>query len=275
MFANLHKSFEKIGADVSIHLAIDDLLRHRRLRQTAPVSLDIITKKGVERFEVSIREEALTNLELSIIEVRPQDKHLLLLSRQLDNNGFAVNKEHFLCGHDERHLFVASVEGVSTVAAAKASLKPKEILHKEVGLSEEKRNRRKTKAFRRQGEWFFVPASLVVPANLVHSQEPLVRRSGNGNASKAHIAQYAYRTRGEKVMVCGRYPQGLTENQYKALIARDKSARHLYWSQMVRNAGVFVRGTIRHPDHATIVLDEWHRVLMNTEARSEAVAFLD
>jgi hypothetical protein len=271
MFANLHKSFEKIGADVSIHLAVDELVRNRRMRQTTPVRLDISTKKGVEIFEVSIRKEALTNLELSIIEVRPQDKHLLLLSRQLDSDGAAVNKEHFLCGHDERHLFVASVEGVSTVAAAKASLKPKEILHREVGLSEEKRNRRKTKAFRRQGEWFFIPASLVVPANLVRSQEPLVR----GNGSKAHIAQYAYRARGETVMVCSRYPQGLTESQYKALIARDKPARFLNWRQMVRNAGVFVRGTIRHPDHATIVLEDWHRVLMNTEARTEAVAFLD
>jgi hypothetical protein len=37
-------------------------------------------------------------------------------------------------------------------------------------------------------------------------------------------------------------------------------------------------GAVRHPDHATIVLRDWHRVLMNTEHRAEAmrhVAFLD
>jgi hypothetical protein len=95
-----------------------------------------------------------------------------------------------------------------------------------------------------------------------------------GIGSKAHIAQYAYRTQGEAVMVSSRYPQGLTEPQYKRLISRDKSA-YLNWRQMVRNAGVFVKGTVRHPDHATIVLEGWHRVLMNTEANSEAVAFLD
>ncbi len=271
MFANLQRSFDKIGAKVSITLAVEETFRNRNLSQSAPARLNIIDKKGEEIFEISVRKDLLTNLELSIIEVRPKDKHLLLLSRQLDNDGDAINKAHFLCGRDERHLFVASVEGVSTVAAAKASLKPREILNKEVGLSEEKRNRRKTKAFRRQGEWFFIPTSLVVPANLVRSHEPLVR----GRGSKAHIAQYAYRTQGEAVMVSTRYPQGLTEPQYESLISRNKSANNLNWRQMVRNAGVFVKGTVRHPDHATIVLEDWHRVLMNTEANSEAVAFLD
>jgi len=271
MFANLQKSFERIGAKVNITKAVDERVRQRLVRQTVPVRLNITTKRGEEIFEVSIREETLPDLELSVIEVRPQDKHLLLLARHLDGNGDAIIKDHFLCGRDERHLFVASVDGVSTVAAAKASLKPNEILHKEVGLNEEKRNRRKTKAFRRQGEWFFIPTSLVVPANLIRSQEPLVR----GTGSKAHIAQYAYRTQGETVMVCSRFPQGLTEPQYKALIDRDRKAKHLNWRQMVRNAGVFAKGTVRHADHATIVLDGWHRVLMNTEARTEAVAFLD
>lgn len=41
---------------------------------------------------------------------------------------------------------------------------------------------------------------------------------------------------------------------------------------------VYVRGKITHPDHATIRLDGWHRVEMNTENRSRAMAsvvFLD
>ena len=49
------------------------------------------------------------------------------------------------------------------------------------------------------------------------------------------------------------------------------------WRAMWRNAGVYVRGRIRHPDHATITLHGWHRVLMNTESQSKAmrnVAFL-
>ena len=38
------------------------------------------------------------------------------------------------------------------------------------------------------------------------------------------------------------------------------------------------RGRVRHSDHATIKLDGWHQVFMNTEneaASSEFVAFLD
>jgi hypothetical protein len=47
---------------------------------------------------------------------------------------------------------------------------------------------------------------------------------------------------------------------------------------MARGAGVFARSRVTHPDHATIVLDQWHEVLMNTESGAAAmrhVAFLD
>jgi hypothetical protein len=47
---------------------------------------------------------------------------------------------------------------------------------------------------------------------------------------------------------------------------------------MRRDAFVYVRGRIRHPDHRTVVLHGWHRVVMNTESQSKAmrnVAFLD
>src|SRR5207253_6043381 len=38
-----------------------------------------------------------------------------------------------------------------------------------------------------------------------------------------------------------------------------------------RDALVYVRGEITHPDHRTICLEGWHRVLMNTENRSMAM----
>ena len=47
---------------------------------------------------------------------------------------------------------------------------------------------------------------------------------------------------------------------------------------MRRNPGVYVRGSVRHADHKTIVLRGWHQVLMNTEGQALAmrnVAFLD
>jgi hypothetical protein len=47
---------------------------------------------------------------------------------------------------------------------------------------------------------------------------------------------------------------------------------------MRRDPVVHVRRRISHPDHATINLSSWHRVLLNTESGARAsthVAFLD
>jgi hypothetical protein len=47
---------------------------------------------------------------------------------------------------------------------------------------------------------------------------------------------------------------------------------------MQRDPLVYARGTVRHSDHATITLPDWHRVVMNTETQSRSMrnmAFLD
>jgi hypothetical protein len=43
---------------------------------------------------------------------------------------------------------------------------------------------------------------------------------------------------------------------------------------MKRDAAVYVRGEITHPDHKTVHLQGWHRVFMNAEHRSMAMRFL-
>jgi hypothetical protein len=50
------------------------------------------------------------------------------------------------------------------------------------------------------------------------------------------------------------------------------------WREMVRDPELYAKGSVLHPDHNTIVLPDWHQVLMNTEQRARAmrhVAFLD
>jgi len=271
MFSNLEKTFEKIGAELEIVFAKGRRLGNTRTTQPSPARLNIITKNGKEHFEIALEKDLANKVELSVLEVQPKDRHLVLLAKQIDNSGQTVTKDHFLCGHDERHLFVAAVGPVSTVAAAKASLKPPEILDQEVGLNTKKRNRRKTQIFKRQGEWFFIPADIDPDAVLVRKDEPLVR----GRGSKPHMAQFAYRTGGETVKVCRQHPNGLTQTEYTNLIERSPRAKQYFWRDMQRNAVVYVKGRIKHADHATIVLDRWHRVMMNAERRSEAVAFLD
>lgn len=275
MISDLEKKFEKIGAKVSV--VVGPLRRRGFTRQTAPVRLDVINSDGKEKFEIAVREDLIERknrekLEMFVLEVLPKDRHLVFMAREVDENGNVVAKEHFLCGHDERHLFVAAVEPVSTVAGAKASLKPRVIRENETGLNARKRNRRKTRNFKRQGEWFFVPVPRVkADSSLVRKNEPMTRNS----RSKPHIAQFALRIGGESVRVCREFPFGLTESEYRETIAANPRAAHFNWQFMRRGATLIVKGSIRHPDHATIVLEGWHMVFMNNERFTEAVAFLD
>jgi hypothetical protein len=275
MIPSLKDKFRKIGARVDVIFTGVTRVRGFTRIQNPPATLDVLNDNKGEFFQIRIREDISDRLDISVLEIQPKDKHLVLLARQIDEAGNVVAKDHFLCGQDERHFFVASVGSVSTVAAAKESLKPREILAQETGLTCEKRNRRKTKVFRRQGEWFFIPEDILPDPALIRRDEPLARNT----SSKAHIAEYAYRTGGVTVKVCREYPYGLTLSEYKTLIEDNPNARFLHWRDMKRNASVYVKGKIRHADHATVTLETWHRVLMNTETFSATsaitVEFLD
>ena len=209
-------------------------------------------------------------VELHVVDADRADRHLLLLAR----DGEAKSK--FLCGHDERHWFVAAVPesapGVTGVASAKAALQPALVRLEAGRLKRKARFRRRNAAYMRQGEWFFVPTPWLQPEPaFVLRNEPLTRGLG-----KAHVMELAYRTGGEVVYVNRRYPQGITEARFRRL--PEKQRRAGGWTRMVRDPEVFAKGAVRHPDHATIVLRGWHRVLMNTEHQAAAmqhVAFLD
>ncbi|MCE9568046.1 MAG: hypothetical protein K8U57_39090, partial [Planctomycetes bacterium] len=228
-------------------------------------------RKG-EFFEIATRPGIAA--EITVLDVQPADRHLLLLVRE------GKEKSKFLCGHDERHWFVAGIPEaapVGTVRQAKEALKPAEVLSAQAGkhLPAKARNRRKNAAFVRQGEWFFLPVpGFAVEEKLVLNWEPLRR----GNGGKPHWTEFLYRTGGENVYVCPRHPNGVTEPQYKGILNGNSKAKNWGWRSMRRNPGVYVRGRVRHADHATITLNGWHRVVMNTEGQSKAmknVAFLD
>jgi hypothetical protein len=236
-----------------------------------PVVLDIERDSRGSFFEV--RTLIGTRQELLVLNAEPRKRHLLLLSRQFDPAGRVVAKQKFLCGYDERHWFVAPIpedEPVSTVAGAQTALKPAEVRLREerLGIKREHAFRRRNAAFVRQGEWFFVPTSDVVPDPLKLSRnEPLSR----GNGSKAHWAELCYRSGGETVYVSRKYPGGSTTEDYKALPEQE---RRFGSRMMKRDAAVFVKGEITHSDHKTVSLECWHRVFMNTENRSMAMRFL-
>lgn len=243
----------------------------RRGHLLGPIALDVRFDRKGEFFEIVAPPWSET--EITVLDVQPADRHLLLLVRD------GKEKSKFLCGHDERHWFVAGIPEkapVGTVRQAKEALKPAEvqIAQSQTRLKTKARGRRKNAAFVRQGEWFFLPEpDLTVDEKLALRNEPLRRGGG-----KPHWADFCYRTGGETVYDSSAHPNGLTQAEYQRLSAGDPKAKHWGWRAMRRNAGVYVRGRIRHPDHATITLQVWHRVVMNTENQSRAmasVAFLD
>ena len=157
---------------------------------------------------------------------------------------------------------------------AKDALKPAEVWEsmREWGVPMELRDLRRTNGFLRQGEWFFLPRPWleVNEASVLHD-EPIQRGRG-----KPHVCEWLYRTDGLVVHVCDAYPNGLTDDEFRALDRLDRQSQQ--WREIRRGADVFVNGAIRHPDHATLVLPYWHRVVMNTETKARAMedlAFLD
>jgi len=90
------------------------------------------------------------------------------------------------------------------------------------------------------------------------------------------MVEHLYRHGGTRVYVHRNYyPNGLTEPQYRALLLRKPEAHSWPWNVMQRNPAVYALGKIRHPDHATLTLPFWNRVVMSQEKNAVNVAFLD
>jgi len=264
----LESRFARMGA----RLKVQESAPRGRTGSAGNLSVDVQHDRRGEYFEIRLRPA--TDLRLEVVDLKPAERHLLLLAEE------GNRKSKFLCGHDERQWFVAAVperESAASVREAMEALKPAEVRQAQsrLKIKNEDRRRRKTDAYVRQGEWFFVPApNAVIVEQFVLRHEPLSRGAG----SKPHIVEFCYRTGGEAVYVCDRYARGMGEAAYKKLLEKNPLARSWSWNVMRRNPQVYVKGRVSHPDHKTILLPGWHRVLMNTENQSQAmrsVAFLD
>lgn len=250
----LQTHFERIGARLKV-------AKGQRF------TINVLEDRHGEFFEIRLPDDEARDFQ--VVDKRPSWRHLLLHSTALDGG-----KEKFLCGHDERHWFVAAVPtpGVTSVRTAMEALKPEGVREASGTLRAKERLSRRNKAYIRQGEWFFVPATRE-PAEPSLRNEPISR----GRGSKPHICEELRRQGGETVMVSRSHPNGLGHDAYNKLLRESDSARRMGWTAMTRGAEVYVRGAIRHPDHATVRLEGWHRVHINQEGAldSRSVAFLD
>jgi hypothetical protein len=262
-----HK-FEHIGARAKIR---NQLSSRWRTQEATSFQLDVLGDRHGPYFDIVVPAQQAPEIE--VLDVQKDWRHLLLMVRQQGR------KDKFLCGHDERHWFACAVpeRQVSNVRTAMEALKPSivQAVQHRVGLKARKQISRRNNAFLRQGEWFFIPEpNLIVQNNLILRNEPIRR----GWGSKAHRLEFAFRSGGDTVYVSDKYPTGLTVAEYQTLMRHDPQAKKQNFQVMKRDAGVYARGRVSHADHKTIVLHEWHRVLMNTESDAPAarnIAFLD
>lgn len=252
----LEQRFASIGARVKVVPA----------RRRTAGRIDVGSDGRGEFFEFRLAGER--GVSLQVIDVDRDDHCLLLLIRE---DG---DKSKFLCGFDERHWFVAAIpesaSGVDRVPAAKDALQPQAVRDAIARVRPRDRFRRRNAAYVRQGEWFFLPQwNIVVDNHEVLRHEPLSRGRG-----KDHVLEFAYRRGGEIVYVDAAHPTGITEEEFWRLSASQRRG----FREMVRDPELYAKGSVTHPDHNTIVLHGWHRVLMNTEQEARAmrhVAFLD
>lgn len=230
-----------------------------------------LIKKKFSEIGVRVKVEPFTPRESNRTEVN------ILIDVEKDNDDRGGNLMRFLCGHDERQWYVAGVPGgASHIKAAKEALMPNEVVNalERNQVKTKHRTKRKNAAFKRQGEWFFVPVVINPNANMIFKNEPISR----GRSSTPHMVEFLCREGGVQVHVCNRYPNGLTDREYQNLILSDPKHKNLNWQVRTRDAQVYAKGHVRHKDHKTIFLPDWHLVLMNTEPQSTAgrnIAFLD
>jgi hypothetical protein len=260
--------FARMGARLKVQERAD----RERGEAAANVAVEVQRDRLGEYFEIRVRPS--TALRLEVVDVQPAVRHLLLQAEVGDQ------KLRFLCGHDERQWFVAAVpeqKSAASVRTAMEAVKPAEGWHApdQPKAETKDRERRKTGALVRQGEWCFLPEpELMVEEWRVSHNTPLSR----GVGSEPHIAEFCYRSGGEVVHVCDQHPRGIGDAAYAQLLESNPEARNWTWRLMRRNPHVYVKGRIRHADHKTIVLPCWHRVVIDPERESWPmwnVVFLD
>ena len=149
-----------------------------------------------------------------------------------------AGSRHLLLGRDERQLFMEDVaRNVNTVAQAHKGLKPNTVTFFEGVLGK----------CPRQGEWFFVPLTLdeleALDKGLERKKFVVQRNISLGDATgvsggKPHTATELISVRG-RLVANGFTVKGRPE--------------------------VIVKGLVRHADHKSRSLTNWHKVVRNSE----------
>lgn len=141
-----------------------------------------------------------------------------------------VEERRYLCGFDERSLFIVQLREGGTVEEAHLSLKPAEVRDAEL---------RWPSRITRQGEWFFLPT-------LPREEERLLE----------YAATHRRSAREEDALGEGGSPH--VADEVVRVDRRERRGR-----REARFVDVFVRGRVRHRDHREVLFETWRRAVHN------------
>jgi hypothetical protein len=186
---NLRKSFEKIGARVTIR-------KGSSLARDGVIRMNVTNDKQGEHFTMTIHPDINeSEITLQVLDFDPKLRQMLIFIRapRIDSSwvgGRQIFKrgkpnetfdERLLLGRDEMHWFVAGVTMAKNIREAFALLRPKAVNISMIrqGVKTKEWKKRKTKGFIRQGEWFFVPVNFQEDkSTILNKNEPISRRGG-------------------------------------------------------------------------------------------------
>lgn len=159
-------------------------------------------------------------------------------------------KRHFLCGLDERQLFIAQLpRSVSTVREAHACLKTTTVSFAEgQGIKAA-----------RQGEWFFLEATAEETARIEEGVEKNLLVIEHA-VPIGPFTDGSARGRGKRVRQFRGNPHTVDE----LVVLPGTPVTGGAWP--VRGREVFIRGRVRHVDHATVKFSGWRKVIRNAES---------
>ncbi len=144
------------------------------------------------------------------------------------------HQRRYLCGFDERALFIAEVRDGATVREAHRSLLPDALRDAPPAV--------------RQGEWFFVAA-----------EDGLLR------SLSSYAATHPRSLRHREPLGPGRHPH--VADLVLRLDRRERRGR-----REIRHPEIYACGQVTHVDHRAVVLAGWHQAVRNREVQPAAGA---
>jgi hypothetical protein len=78
---------------------------------------------------------------------------------------------------------------------------------------------------------------------------------------------------GQQVHVCMSCPYGLTDEEFAQLSRLER--KRWDWHVVTRDACTFVKGVVRHAEHAPVWLDGWHEVMTRAPRGNQGFVYLD